>query len=295
MSKKSHYYFWGAGVLIGIVVLPLIVNTLMYFRVERFPARGNLSTWITFFGSYLGSVVAGLATIVGVYLTIRFTQSQNKELLEFTRKESQRERLPDMIHNLQECLDILECVKGKMEKTKNQGMKRNPSNDATNENLLLYYLDSELRLSKKESYNDLNKTYPQQVRNYTVKVDAFAYEVFLQLSKNLDTAYEKHMPTFEAEYKDFLERIIKSHKIFDIHGNKLRNMYLFEGRLISEERNSLKILRKELYSKDNEYFNEIFKVYEAVTEKLEGHLLYLINDFNEVSNEVKEKNQRNLK
>jgi len=90
-GNKKIYYFC----IILLFLIPIVVNQLMSFNIAK--VYGDTNSWIGFFGSYIGSIVSGLITFVGVLLTIKFT-----------REESRREKLPEKINNIEECLDYIE-------------------------------------------------------------------------------------------------------------------------------------------------------------------------------------------
>ncbi|MBB6218159.1 hypothetical protein HNQ80_004299 [Anaerosolibacter carboniphilus] len=58
-----------------ILIMPLIVNILMLFSTPL--AKGNIDAWISFYGSYLGGVIGGIATIFGIYLTLKYSKEKD--------------------------------------------------------------------------------------------------------------------------------------------------------------------------------------------------------------------------
>ncbi len=46
---------------------------------NNIPSNLDNGTWASFFGSYLGAIIGGLISLIGIGITILFTQNQNKE------------------------------------------------------------------------------------------------------------------------------------------------------------------------------------------------------------------------
>jgi hypothetical protein len=57
-------------ILVIIITLPIITNYLTFIRIPFLPTNQN-SVWIGFFGSFFGSIIGGLLTLIGIYLTIK--------------------------------------------------------------------------------------------------------------------------------------------------------------------------------------------------------------------------------
>ncbi|MCP3029642.1 hypothetical protein [Halobacillus sp. A5] len=72
---------------LGIV---LVINIPVIFNfIARQPSKhviGDVNDWISFFGSYLGGVIGGIITLIGVQLTIK-NQTKEKIIDEFPKKE----------------------------------------------------------------------------------------------------------------------------------------------------------------------------------------------------------------
>lgn len=64
------------GILI-IVLLPIIVNSYMLIPSHSFD-RGSTDAWISFFGSFYGGIIGGLATIIGIWLTLKYTKEKDE-------------------------------------------------------------------------------------------------------------------------------------------------------------------------------------------------------------------------
>lgn len=84
MIKKwiKHHIIYVVCFMSFIVLLgfPLFLNWLAKILKQfGFVAVGGTSTWISFYGSYIGSIVGGILTLGGVLITLKFTRNQLKE------------------------------------------------------------------------------------------------------------------------------------------------------------------------------------------------------------------------
>jgi len=71
-SKKSIW--WAIAIL---VIIPIVVNALMFIPVGK--AVSTNSVWVGFFGSYIGSILSGLFTLLGVMMTINDLKNREQE------------------------------------------------------------------------------------------------------------------------------------------------------------------------------------------------------------------------
>ncbi|MCM3774239.1 hypothetical protein M3225_28050 [Priestia aryabhattai] len=71
-SKKSIWY-----AIAILVIIPIVVNALMFIPVGK--AVSTNSVWVGFFGSYIGSILSGLFTLLGVMMTINDLKNRESE------------------------------------------------------------------------------------------------------------------------------------------------------------------------------------------------------------------------
>lgn len=64
-------------VSLGILILPLIIDWCIF--ANDFPSNISNSDWASFLGGYIGAIVGGLFSLVGIVWTIRFTREQNQK------------------------------------------------------------------------------------------------------------------------------------------------------------------------------------------------------------------------
>lgn len=64
------------GSVIALVLLPLAIDWLIIGN--NFPSNVSNSDWVGFLGSYIGSIVGCVVSLVGILWTIRFTRDQNR-------------------------------------------------------------------------------------------------------------------------------------------------------------------------------------------------------------------------
>ncbi len=84
------------GLLIVAIVLPLLCNFLIGIpRLPNISVVGEATDWLSFYGSYIGSVIATLGSFIILYRTIKNSRHQQK--LDLNHKEilALREELAD--------------------------------------------------------------------------------------------------------------------------------------------------------------------------------------------------------
>lgn len=70
------YVILGISFVILIIALPRIVDLLIFGNT--IPSNISNESWAAFLGGYIGAVITGAITLIGIVITIRFTASQNK-------------------------------------------------------------------------------------------------------------------------------------------------------------------------------------------------------------------------
>jgi hypothetical protein len=75
---KKKYIYTVIGIVLALLAIPIVINQLM--RVDWFSGIvvGEEGIWISFYGSYVGGVIGGLLTLVGVVITINYQKETNK-------------------------------------------------------------------------------------------------------------------------------------------------------------------------------------------------------------------------
>ena len=74
-NKKSKW-FRIIFLLLLIVLIPLGIDWLIIGN--DFPSNISNSNWVQFLGGYIGAIIGGVITLIGISWTIRFTREQNK-------------------------------------------------------------------------------------------------------------------------------------------------------------------------------------------------------------------------
>ena len=66
------------AIVLILVSVPVIIDLLM-FTPSTSLDKGTVDTWISFFGSYSGGIIGGIATIVGIKLTLDYTKQKDED------------------------------------------------------------------------------------------------------------------------------------------------------------------------------------------------------------------------
>lgn len=73
---KKRYIFAIIGVLLLIIVFPIMMHSLIFANIHQVT---NSNTWAGFLGEYVGSLIGALVSLLGIFITIRFTAKENKK------------------------------------------------------------------------------------------------------------------------------------------------------------------------------------------------------------------------
>lgn len=86
-------------VVILLIVCPLLLDAFIFGN--NIPSNLDNGTWAGFLGSYLGAIIGGLVSLIGISVTILFTQNQNKEEREFQKEDQELQIRPyfDFMYN----------------------------------------------------------------------------------------------------------------------------------------------------------------------------------------------------
>ena len=249
-----------------LIVIPTVVNHLMSFKVIK--VYGDTNTWIAFLGSYIGSIISGLITFLGVLLT-----------LEFTKKESRRDKLPEKINNIEECLDYIEERLAELEMLTRIDMEEILSISTHERNLKLFDIDGNFILKNKTVTNNLTKEHVKIIRNYTVQIDTKAYEYFLNFNKTLAKAYLKFIIPIDDKLSSFQTNVIDTYKDTDIMIIIGNENTLDEIELNADDKTALNEIKSELYRTEPDYINDMQNAYMYLRRKLRFLLLDLTKEF----------------
>ncbi|WP_369378773.1 hypothetical protein [Lysinibacillus fusiformis] len=116
------YFF---GLIIAIVVLPIIIN--MTGKIIVINSDGEYGEWLSFWGSYLGGIISGALTLIGVSiglkneqrknLTMRFLQNAKDingfedfldETLVLVDVSREKRDIPSLDHSLKKCENYID-------------------------------------------------------------------------------------------------------------------------------------------------------------------------------------------
>ena len=75
MPKKYVWIILGS--VIAAIVLPLAID--WFIIGNSFPSNISNSDWVGFLGGYIGAIIGAVVSLVGIIITIRYTNDQNRE------------------------------------------------------------------------------------------------------------------------------------------------------------------------------------------------------------------------
>ena len=266
-------------VLILLVGVPAFVNYLMSVHVVR--VYGDTPAWIGFLGTYIGSILSGAITLIGVLLTLKHSEKLNKTTLDLTREETRRNMLPKMIMHAEETLDLIDEFLDTVHE-----LERADKSDI-NKNLFershkLFKVDSDFLLTYTQSFLTLEEKFNKNkklIRNHMVQINEYAYERFRRFEENFKEIHETRIEPIENELLEFQGHIVTKYR--DAYDDVITNLELpLNSIMLDQEDLHLldKILRK-LITAEKKYINDLNDIHFELQDRLNEMLLQFSEQF----------------
>jgi len=74
--KRKIWIMYASFAVFVVVGIPFLIDWIIIGN--QFPSHIQNSEWVSFFGGYIGAIIGGVISLLGIYFTIRFTQNQNR-------------------------------------------------------------------------------------------------------------------------------------------------------------------------------------------------------------------------
>lgn len=223
-----------------ISVLSIIIILFIPWVLHLLLSTGSNSAWVSILGTYIGSVISGYITFIGVVLTLKFTKNENN-----------KSRLPNKIQNADECLDILSDYIKKIRTFSAVDMEEHLMKSSHERSLKLYEISENFVLIPTDAEKLITKEFPKQIRGHLSHVNAKSYKEYRKFSINLSLQYMKFIFPVEKELEIFQQDLMDGYMDTDAHiiisGN------LNELPLLSEDKERLKKIQSDLYYKEKEF------------------------------------------
>lgn len=253
LGKRNYYWIIIILLLVLVLIIPIGVNWLMSFKVTN--VYGGTSSWVSFFGSYIGSIISGFITFLGVLLTLEFTKAQSK-----------KEKLPKIIYNLEECIDLL---------TNNISALSDFVRIESPENIIkplhlrqniFYVINSKYELDKSLVIDIDNFTIniERQIRQLLINVDSKSYKEFNEFVLSVREEYNNHIQPVKSRLIDFQFTLYENYNddvIYNTSGH-LSNL-----ELKPEHESIFKEIKVDLYKSEKKYLHSLINAYEMFYEK----------------------------
>lgn len=201
--------------LLLITVTPLIINTLMV-QPMLFPITGDSSSWLSFWGSYIGAV---LSSAIALYILYKQNQQNHTEnianrnlQLSVIKYNQELDKLRDLrtaLVDFQASFDYIEITNiasefvdghfGEEERMRLKYLVRDIDEKGFKTTLLLDLMP------KSNSVNKFNLIYNKIYNSYGLILEEFTS--FLDLMQNL--------PQNKAEKRDYIKEHLKYWEIYD--------------------------------------------------------------------------------
>ncbi|MFC9542264.1 hypothetical protein ACFTQ7_20650 [Lysinibacillus sp. NPDC056959] len=174
------------GILSVIILLPLLINFIGNKMV--FDSEGEYGEWLSFWGSYLGGVMSGALTLIGVSIGLKNEQRKNLTM----RYLQNAKDINGFEDYLDETLEIVRLYK--------------VNNDI--QELLDYSLE------KCESYIDkfyqIDLEFPKHLEEY--KTELFGFRITLDYLESEDLLTRSYSISYHEKHFDSFEKITKDLK-----------------------------------------------------------------------------------
>ena len=201
--------------LLLIIATPLIINTLMVQPI-LFPITGDSSSWLSFWGSYIGAV---LSSAIALYILYKQNQQNHTEnianrnlQLSVIKYNQELDKLRDLrtaLVDFQASFDYMEITNiaskfidghfGEEERVRLKYLVRDIDEKGFKATLLLKLMSSS------NSVNEFNLVYNKIYNRYGLILEEFTS--FLDLMQDL--------PQNKAEKRDYIEEHLKYWEIYD--------------------------------------------------------------------------------
>ncbi|MCJ7986968.1 hypothetical protein MUB16_28505 [Priestia sp. OVL9] len=249
----------------------------MSFHIVK--VYGDTNAWVGFLGTYFGSILSGAITLVGVFLTIRYSTRESQNAIHFTMREARKEKLPRLISDTQECIDYIDDCLEEIEMLNRQDIEEvlyQPSYERT---LRLFEINYNYQLEQKPELKKLIKEHVKYIRKITVTINSESYKAYLQLDRDLQASYREHIDEIDTDISLFHATVMNEY--FDTHDMIIASN---DGKLIdidlSEfDTETIQDIKSKLYYKEQDYLYGIRDSYEALKETLENTLMRLSEEF----------------
>jgi|GEM_PF-3567211 len=86
-SRKRNIAIVGIIFLVVIILIPNFINRTIFHNNNSVSAATNDGAWLSFWGSYLGGIFGGIATLIGIVYTIKSSTDDKKPIVIPFRKE----------------------------------------------------------------------------------------------------------------------------------------------------------------------------------------------------------------
>ncbi|MEX3911158.1 hypothetical protein AB4672_05065 [Bacillus paralicheniformis] len=223
-----------------IIIPPFLINSLLNSGINE--------TWVSFLGSYIGSMISGFITFLGVLLTLKFT-----------KRENDKDRLPDKIQNLHKCLDLLEKYLKEIEFLKREDFSETLVKQIHEWSLKLFHINKNFILESNDCEENLRFNYPKELRDLLSNVNAQAYDYSRYFIKDLYGNYTIYISPLETELSTFAADVNGLYMDSDLE--IIINGNLSDVKLIDEDEEKLKNIKAELVFKEREYIQALYNSY----------------------------------
>lgn len=177
-----------------VIFIPIIVNFLMMFTTPL--TIGNYEHWISFFGSYFGSIIGGLFTLLGIRYTLK--QADKKEFIESFN--SIMKHLEDLNDDLFHVYGLIQCEQRKdVQGAKNENffilneLEEDMLDSAINVDFQTYINTKSLLKCIKKHYKILQQNESGSHRNENLKEIKYLYDELKKTEKRLEIQLELYM------------------------------------------------------------------------------------------------------
>ncbi len=201
-------------IIIIIVVIPLLVNFIVLKENYIYEiAKDN--DWIGFLGSYIGSIVGGILTLLGVILTIIHTNNLNRKQITLDNLNRELERLILLTHKIYEAFQVKDLCEYIRNVNSYKGLLDLNLKFAANNSKEFQFFNLDLITCFNKNYKENELKIVWSEVEEIINQRNLIIEEYIKISRENSQPVEKNQIKYKDYKNEFLEKLINFELDYD--------------------------------------------------------------------------------